>query len=63
MVYIGPTVGFSVTRPPDELETEFEEKLARIRTAVAALAEFGAPEAVCVIATRVFGVNNVGLLP
>jgi intracellular sulfur oxidation DsrE/DsrF family protein len=63
VVYIGPTVRLLVTEPADELEMEFEEDLARIRSAVAALAKLGVRQEVCAIATRVFGVDNAGLLP
>ncbi len=63
VVYIGPTVRFLVSEPSDEMEMEFEDELTRIRTAIAALAELGVRQEVCAIATRVFGVDNTGLLP
>jgi len=63
LVFIGPSVKFLSTSPPDEVEQAAGGVLMEIESSVEALDSLGVRQEVCAVATRVFGIDNNTLLP
>lgn len=63
LVYIGPSVKYLSSSPPDEIEQAAGGVLMDIESNVEALASLGVRQEVCAVATRVFGIDNKTILP
>ena len=58
LVYIGPSVKYLTTSPSAETEQQAGSVLLDMEANVEKLAELGARQEVCAVATRVFGIDN-----
>jgi len=58
LVFIGPTVKFITNKPNDELTLEFGSELKSIQDSIKEFAKLGVRMEVCVIATKVFNIDN-----
>ena len=63
VVFIGKTVEYLTTQPTDELEMEYAEPLRSIAETAKALKALGVRMEVCAVATQVFGIDTVTILP
>jgi len=58
LVFIGPTVQYLTNKPNDDLLLQYESKLQSIQNSIKEFAKLGVRMEVCVIATRVFNIDN-----
>ena len=63
LVYIGPSVQYLTTSPSAEAEESAGGVLLEIESNIEKLASLGVKQEICAVATRVFGIDNVTLMP
>lgn len=63
LVYIGPSVKYLTTAPDEELSIEHHDQIEQIAAQVRRLGELGVRQEICAVATAVFGIDNVKVLP